>query len=564
MLLELGIQLALKGLVFAIKTFRTNKDIQKNNVITKNKIEFDNAHTANIIAKGHEANKDKIEYDNSHSANIIEQGHEKNRDKMDYDNNHTENVIKVLKAKSEIKIDEHEKILKQNDTYRLRSQKENVVLEQHLSLRTWGDYFHSQYAMPDYRNIPLLKSVLDGCPEGFKDPMMFHILTSLGAICFSKVRAKYDDVMRAPNLLTVIEGKQGSGKSKFDTVNKTLFQRIIEQDREKSANGLSERIIQTVGFNITMAKFIDMLAANKGVHLYAMETEFSRMSEVAHNKRVISFIELRKAFDNEEIEQFNKNRRAKQGRYPVYLNSTLTGTPEAINKAFNKKEVNEGSARRFCFTVIPEPDAQCKKLRFPQGDELEAIRDQIDKWRNTYCFYHDPIKGEVPCNEYEIDLDYVAEALEAWAQTQYKLYTMDKLEMRNEVRFGIATTAFHNAIVLHMLAGNPDATQKALRKTVKQLALYIANYCMERYLAKFAPEYSINSGNIADTERNSQCPTQKKRKLTIEEISYWYPLRGKVGSDGKIIGYGTIAKQLGLQDKNIVRNSFKRYEQGKL
>lgn len=491
------------------------------------------------------------------------------------DDNHTKNTKDIVDNQFDNKIrykhtetDEalrlHEGMLELNRKYGISASKTTDTVQHQPLLRCWINHFHSQYAMPDYRNIPLLKSVLDGCPEGFKDPMMFHILTSLGAICFSKVRAKYDDVMRAPNLLTVIEGKQGSGKSKFDTVNKTLFQRIIEQDREKSANGLSERIIQTVGFNITMAKFIDMLAANKGVHLYAMETEFSRMSEVAHNKRVIGFIELRKAFDNEEIEQFNKNRRAKQGRYPVYLNSTLTGTPEAINKAFNKKEVNEGSARRFCFTVIPEPDAQCKKLRFPQGDELEAIRDQIDKWRNTYCFYHDPIKGEVPCNEYEIDLDYVAEALEDWAQTQYKLYTMDKLEMRNEVRFGIATTAFRNAIVLHMLAGNPDATQKALRKTVKQLALYIANYCMERYLAKFAPEYSINSGNIADTERNPQCPTQKKRKLTIEEISYWYPLRGKVGSDGKIIGYGTIAKQLGLQDKNIVRNSFKRYEQGKL
>ena len=35
-----------------------------------------------------------------------------------------------------------------------------------------------------------------------------------------------------------------------------------------------------------------------------------------------------------------------------------------------------------------------------------------------------------------------------------------------------------------------------------------------------------------------------------------------IGDDGKPIGYGTIAKHLGLQDKNIVRNAFKRYEKG--
>lgn len=411
--------------------------------------------------------------------------------------------------------------------------------------------------MPGYDNIPLLKQVLDGCPEGFKEAMLFHLLTMTGALCFSRVRAKYNGDLHAPNLMTVVEGKQGSGKSRFDLIYKKLFSRIIEQDRIKTRKDIPGNIKQTVGINITNSKFIDMLAENGKVHLYAIETELSRLLEVSRSGR-IGFIEFRKAFDNEDIEQFNKSKKSTQGRYPVYLNCTLTGTPTAVSNAFNSKEVNEGSARRFCFTVIPEPGAHSEKIQFPEGEELEIIRDKIDEWRSKYCFHHDPVKGDIPCDEYVVDLDYVAEDLEDWIKAQYQIYLKDKVEKRNEIRFGIAAVAFHCTIVLHMLAGNPDANQRLARKNVKQLTLYIADYCMERYLTRFVPDYRMDSANITDDQQNSKCSEQKKRHLTLEEILQWYPKRGMIGDDGKPIGYGTIAKHLGLQDKNIVRNAFKR------
>lgn len=229
------------------------------------------------------------------------------------DDNHTKNIKEIVENQCDNKIrykraetDEtlrlREGILELNHKYGISAPKATNKVQHQSSLRCWIKLFHSQYTMPDYSNIPLLKQILDGCPDNFKDAMMLHLLTSLGAMCFSKVRARYDDVMRAPNLLTIVEGKQGSGKSKFDTVYKTLFQRIIEQDRTKLAKDIPEKIIQTAGVNITMSKFLDILAANNGVHLYAMETELSRMLKVSHSGRGIGFIELRKAFDNEEIE----------------------------------------------------------------------------------------------------------------------------------------------------------------------------------------------------------------------------------------------------------------------
>lgn len=506
--------------------------------------------TKNDVKKMHENSKLKMSEDNNHTNNVI-----------DIANNECDNKIRYKRVETDEKIRLHKELWKWQREYSIKGSTTDEQSQNESSISCWIKNFHSIFKMPGYDNIPLLKQVLDGCPEGFKEAMLFHLLTMTGALCFSRVRAKYNGDLHAPNLMTVVEGKQGSGKSRFDLIYKKLFSRIIEQDRIKTRKDIPGNIKQTVGINITNSKFIDMLAENGKVHLYVIETELSRLLEVSRSGR-IGFIEFRKAFDNEDIEQFNKSKKSTQGRYPVYLNCTLTGTPTAVSNAFNSKEVNEGSARRFCFTVIPEPGAHSEKIQFPEGEELEIIRDKIDEWRSKYCFHHDPVKGDIPCDEYVVDLDYVAEDLEDWIKAQYQIYLKDKVEKRNEIRFGIAAVAFHCAIVLHMLAGNPDANQRLARKNVKQLILYIADYCMERYLTRFVPDYRMDSANITDDQQNSKCSEQKKRHLTLEEILQWYPKRGMIGDDGKPIGYGTIAKHLGLQDKNIVRNAFKRYEKG--
>lgn len=506
--------------------------------------------TKNDVKKMRENSKLKMSEDNNHTNNVI-----------DIVNNEYDNRIRYERVKTDEKIRQHKELWKWQKEYSIKGSTTDEQSQNESSISCWIKNFHSIFKMPGYDNIPLLKQVLDGCPEGFKEAMLFHLLTMTGALCFSRVRAKYNGDLHAPNLMTVVEGKQGSGKSRFDLIYKKLFSRIIEQDRIKTRKDIPGNIKQTVGINITNSKFIDMLAENGKVHLYVIETELSRLLEVSRSGR-IGFIEFRKAFDNEDIEQFNKSKKSTQGRYPVYLNCTLTGTPTAVSNAFNSKEVNEGSARRFCFTVIPEPGAHSEKIQFPEGEELEIIRDKIDEWRSKYCFHHDPVKGDIPCDEYVVDLDYVAEDLEDWIKAQYQIYLKDKVEKRNEIRFGIAAVAFHCAIVLHMLAGNPDANQRLARKNVKQLTLYIADYCMERYLTRFVPDYRMDSANITDDQQNSKCSEQKKRHLTLEEILQWYPKRGMIGDDGKPIGYGTIAKHLGLQDKNIVRNAFKRYEKG--
>lgn len=81
---------------------------------------------------------------------------------------------------------------------------------------------------------------------------------------------------------------------------------------------------------------------------------------------------------------------------------------------------------------------------------------------------------------------------------------------------------------------------------------------MERFIAKL--------GNpVNEAMQPSEIPDlcQSKRKLTDEEVEYWYPLRGTKDESGNVIGYKTIAKKLGIGDHNVVRNAFVRYQKKK-
>lgn len=294
-----------------------------------------------------------------------------------------------------------------------------------------------------------------------------------------------------------------------------------------------------------------------------METELVKVYEAFSRKGGLEFSYLRNAFDNDEVYQNNNGRSSTRGSFPVYFNCTFTGTPNAVDSLINEKEVEGGTARRFCFSVIPELSADSPTLDLPKGAALENIRDQIDEWRRTYSFYHDPVNGDIPCGEYAVNLDYVNRALKKWTDQQYEQYLEDHIAERNGMRNGIACIAFHCAIVLHMLAGNPDADQRRKRKAVENLSVYIANYCMERYITKFSKSDSNVLQAITDVAVGRQSPVPARREPTKEEIEWWHSRRGTKDEKGKVIGLGTIAKKLGIS-KDKLSYLFRKYENNQL
>lgn len=62
---------------------------------------------------------------------------------------------------------------------------------------------------------------------------------------------------------------------------------MIEEDRIKYANGGANTIISTAGIDISAPKFAELLANNKDVHNFIMETEFSTVEKVFQETQVL-------------------------------------------------------------------------------------------------------------------------------------------------------------------------------------------------------------------------------------------------------------------------------------
>ena len=504
-----------------------------------------------------QAEKD-IEVADSKSANTINEHHEASQDRMAEDDNHTDNKIREQQALSDIRMNERRQM---EDMREAKKTATNVPAKDNVSLKEWINSFHAKYPMPNYSYIPILASVLDGCPDDYKDAMLMSLLPAFGALGFSNVRALYlDGKQHSPSIQVIVEGEQSSGKGTILSFYQTLFNRVIDADMKKLARtDTSGAIIQTAGINISQAKFHEVMANNQGVHIYAIETEVATVKNVFKKSNGLSFDFLRKAFYNEPIYLNNMSKSATHGTFPVNFNYTFTGTPKAIDSLINADEVDGGTASRICFAVIPEMGRMAPFFEYPSGSELDNMQDQIDSWRHKYCFQ--TVDGkDVACPKYEVDVDYVCEALQDWLDEQYDRSVQDGVEERNKLRMRMANIAHHCAIVLHMLAGEPKPKDIRLRRTVKELAIYIANYCMERYLSKFTNyglKAQVNEASADNTTPATSAP--EHRPLTQEEIDEWYYLRGTLDENGKVIGYGTIGKKLGV-DKFSVYNSFNKYE----
>ena len=518
------------GIYFLKEKNKTKEEASRDKAHTDEKIRLENAKTDN-----------RIRYENACAENT-----------MRIDNNRKKNKVEETKTKLE-----YFKLKSQ-----LRPSRGIVTNVCSVNPSKWISDFEAKFPTPYFSKIPVLGKIISGCPDGYKVPMALHLLTAMGAICFSRVRSVYIDGRKhGPNLLLIVEGESGSGKSYFASIYKDLFLEVIEEDRIKYANGGANTIISTAGIDISAPKFAELLANNKDVHNFIMETEFSTVEKVFSRNSSLDSEILRKAFDNE---QYYRNRFGKyqsNGIFNVFMNCSFTGTPQAINRFFNENEVEGGTARRFCFSIIPESGRELPDFKFPQGNELEEIRRKIRSWRHTYCFNHDNEKGDNPCSEYVVDLDYVKKALKVWLSGQYDLYEHDGIKERKDHRKSIAAIAFHYAIVLHMLLIDSNNSKNNKDKVV-EITLYIANYCMERYIAKFSSSDAVVFNSCVEPAGTECLVEVPKDTISDEVLEYWLNMHGRTNDNGDVIGYGTIGKELGIT-KDQARNELKRYAKKK-
>lgn len=388
----------------------------------------------------------------------------------------------------------------------------------------WIDVFHQNHQMPSLQLLPYQLGTILACfPLAFAEAMLLHLIAMFGALCFSRIRAKYmDGKKHSPSLQVVIEGTSGTGKEKIKDIFDLFFSRVKEEDDVKYAAGDGRGIIQIVGINTSPGKFFQITARNNGVHMYMIHPEIIHAARILKKSGGLSYEHLRCAFDNDEVEQNSMTKNVQHGRFRVYLNYTFTGTQQDVKTFIGGEETN-GTAQRICWAIIPEHDnsGECS-TEYPEDEELEYLRNQIDKWRHMYCF-NDDTGVDTPCPETEIDLEYVKRDLSRWRQEQLQLAETEDNPARKAAVNREAAIAFHIAMVLHMLYNQPGEDNPDERNKVIAFTRYLADYCMERYLLCFGKEMTraiqynrqkeqvyVSGGTAAPVETQAKAMTPKE------------------------------------------------------
>lgn len=410
----------------------------------------------------------------------------------------------------------------------------------------WIDAFHEDHQLPSLVYLPYQLGTIINCfPKGYEEAMLLHLLSMLGALCFSRVRSKYlDGKMHSPSLQVVIEGMSGAGKGKFKDIFELLFARVKDEDDIKYAADDGRGIIQIVGINTSPVKFVKVTARNKGVHMYMFHPEISHVGRILKKSGGLTYEHLRRAFDNDEVEYDSMAKGIPHGRFRVFLNYTFTGTPLSVESFIAGEEV-DGTAQRICWSAIPNYDFDTMpEMEYPEEDELEYLRDQIDAWRREYCF-NDDSGVDAPCPETEIELGYVKDALSQWIRQQVELSDRENNPARKAAVLREATIAFHAAMVLHMMYGQPCQEDQDDRKKVILFTLYLADYCMERYLKNFQKTMNLNIARNrqkeqVDVSTVAEVGNTSGKQLSHKELYDLYHQNDP--STGKPWSYEALAK----------------------
>ena len=456
---------------------------------------------------------------------------------------------------------------------------ENVVpseqteqLEEPPKPKTRSERFRDEFG-PIPELPPILQFVVERSPAGYEVAMTVTLLCAFAALCFSKVRAKYlDGKIHAPNLLVLVEADWGVGKEKFMTALNALFKLLFDRDKAKYSSDDEGKIIQWAGISATESKFIDILANNGEVHVLMVSSEVLAAVNNMRKQNGLTAEYFRKAFDNGEVYRANKSK-AIQGLFRVFMNCILTGTPGDTDKFFSK-ELEGGTASRFCLLDIPDSGRYLKALIIEDGEELESYRNQIEEWNRLYCYNHDELSGcDIPAEEHFIELDYVNAAIETWINDdQWYKANGDTSDPRVGARGRMGAIAFHCAMVIHMLFGCPDPNMLQTRRKVVDLTIYIANYCMERFLLKFGAIQKVQRelNNQAETIDLDSSPNAQQSSSQSDEDDYSGGLsKATVKKMAAmhvpgVVGYGAIAKAFGLSGdtgKKTVQRAISKYRQ---
>ena len=279
-------------------------------------------------------------------------------------------------------------------------------------LETWGEEFDKLFA-----EYPIMKDICKGLKKNQYPAAVFvagGLMMTLMTRCTYRFYHRSEELRRLNNS-TFIIGDPASGKSFATRLYKLLTGPILAADGEgiKAINAYREEM-KTKGANkekpkkpkaiirnhpsrtsnaqliqdmVNAVEVVDGVPMN--LHMLTFDTELDNTVSVQKGGSWIDKQSLElKAFHNEEDGQAYSNNDSVFQNFQVYWNFIYTGTPIALKKKVNQKNIGNGLATRL--TCIPLPPTNFQML------ERESTIDYESDERLKECATRlDRMKGEL-------------------------------------------------------------------------------------------------------------------------------------------------------------------------
>lgn len=365
---------------------------------------------------------------------------------------------------------------------------------------------------------PIISTITDAAPDGFKTPAVLACLAPLGVVGCQLEGIYADNRVHTPIFQTAISAPQASGKSWLIEIADRLMRPVTKVDDEQMAmlQEYQEKVaeLKVLAPRISASQIVDILGPcpQPIIRDLGPKVSTTAMMELMRNAQELALVmrcdeadSFTKAWSSKNTDNSDMLRIGwdggwyKQhmasvcktfcGKVRLRLATHLAGTPDAFRRLF--PNVESGAVSRQLIIMLDDMFGRDMPQWRQRTDEEEALIDRELERLNAISIEQDgDIVNIMP--RHRMDLSYVNEALASWCHDQNALAVNHANRTRWVFHKRSAVMGFRAALLAHFLWGEP--ADEETRAKVVAFALWVADQAMQGLLQNFMlPDDAVNN-----------------------------------------------------------------------
>lgn len=379
-----------------------------------------------------------------------------------------------------------------------------------------------EYAEMLPKKLPVgLEQTLQNVPDRMKMPVLFGVMP-LAAAYATNVRARYcDGKMHRLNLMSIIYGRQASGKSNVrdavdlwispmkwaDEVGRAEEEAFKAKRKSRKANEkLPEEprpIIREVPITISCSTLLKRFKNAQGQHLYSFGEELGTLQKTNGAGSWSSKYDIyRLSFDNGSWGQDYNSDQAESGVVDVAYNWSVLGTLGAVEKCFKADSIENGMCGRVMFAQMPsEFYSHMPVYAEPKPVDHDKIIEAVEKLKAA---------------DGEIELPRLSAEIREWVDRKADQARTEKSLALDTLRKRAAVIGFRCGVIYYLLQGSEKETPNMLK-----FATTIADYCLDNQMAIFGTQLNevLEMNKIQSAPESARGKFQKLFSSMPEEFT---------------------------------------------